>query len=67
VTQGDNRVGADSWRPTDSEVLGSLWFHAPAVGRLFPHLRAPLVIATLAGGLALWLVLGSGRAKPRRD
>jgi signal peptidase len=66
VTQGDNRVGADSWRPTDAEVLGSLWFHAPAVGRLFPHLRAPLVIAALAGGLALWLVLGSGKAKPRR-
>jgi signal peptidase len=61
VTKGDNRASEDFWRPQDSDVLGEIWIHAPGVGRYFPVFRAPIVIATLAAGLAFWLVLDWGR------
>lgn len=64
VTRGDNRASDDFWRPQDGDVLGEMWLHAPGVGRYFPVFRSPVVIATLAAGLAVWLVLDWGGRKP---
>lgn len=56
VTKGDNRTSEDQWHPHDGDVLGELWIHAPGLGRLFPRLRAPIVVASAAALLAVWLV-----------
>lgn len=64
VTKGDNRTAEDRWRPTDADVLGSMWLRAPGVGRFLPRLRAPLVIASLAAVVAVWFVLDLGK-KPK--
>lgn len=64
VTRGDNRDSDDQWRPTDDEVLGELWMRLPGVGERLPLLRAPVIVATLAALLAVWLVFDWWR-KPR--
>ncbi|MGE0134498.1 MAG: signal peptidase I [Dehalococcoidia bacterium] len=66
VTRGDNRTSDDQWRPTDEDVLGKLWVRAPGVGQFLPQLRAPLIVATLAAILAVWLVFDWWR-KPKAD
>jgi signal peptidase I len=70
VTRGDNRTSDDFWRPTDTDILGELWLHGPGVGRYFPVLRTPVVIAALASALAVWLVLdwgGRKRGQPEEE
>ncbi|MBX7111629.1 MAG: signal peptidase I [Dehalococcoidia bacterium] len=56
VTRGDNRTSDDLWRPRDADVLGKLWLRAPGAGALLPRLRAPLIVASAAAALAVWLV-----------
>lgn len=63
VTRGDNRLSDDYWRPTDDEVLGELWLHAPGVGRYVPALRSPIIIAAVASVLTVWLAWDWGRRR----
>jgi len=65
VTRGDNRTGADLWRPRPQDIAGALWLHLPRVGWLLGLLRAPLVLATAAAVVAVLLVLTSPARKRR--
>lgn len=65
VTKGDNRQSEDQWRPTDDDVLGKLWLRGPGMGTALPRLRAPLIVASVAALLAVWLVFDWW--KPRRE
>jgi signal peptidase len=57
ITRGDNRTGDDNWRPTNTDVIGALWIHVPLVGRYLPELRTPVILASLAAAMAVWVVL----------
>ena len=74
VLQGDNNDFLDAERPTEEQILGTLWVSAPAVGRASEWLRQPLHSALLVG-LATLIALGGGlgagaavrgRPQPRR-
>ncbi|HEX9977605.1 MAG TPA: signal peptidase I [Acidimicrobiia bacterium] len=56
-TQGDNNPDPDDWRPTQTDVLGSAWLRIPVIGRLMSALRSVPIIALLAGGAAIVLVI----------
>ena len=68
VLQGDNNDTIDQWKPTDADVLGGAWLHAPAVGKHV--LIAKAVILTppmpylLAGFVFLVIVLGDDKKRP---
>ena len=63
LTQGDSRTEQDPWRPKPEDIVGSLWFSLPGAGSHLALLRNPLVIAPLAAGVTVFLVLlGGGRA-----
>ena len=68
MMQGDNSDGMDPWRPEPGEILGKVWFSVPGGGRFLAMLRSPLTLATLAGGLGVFLVLGgdTGERRPRK-
>ena len=55
-TQGDNREPPDQWRPTESDIVGKLWFHIPNAGGVLPYLRSPLTLATFFGVLTFLLI-----------
>jgi signal peptidase len=61
VTRGDNRDGADQWRPRPSDVVGQRWLLVPGAGWVIAGLQSPLPLATLAGLLVAWVVFGIGR------
>jgi signal peptidase len=63
VTRGDNRLSDDYWRPVDGDVLGTLWLHAPGVGRYVPLLRSPAVIAGVAAVVVAWVAFDWGKRK----
>jgi signal peptidase I len=54
---GDNNQEKDLWYPTNSDIVGRPVFHIPSVGLILTFLRAPLVLASLAAGVAVSLVL----------
>jgi len=59
VLKGDNNSYLDVERPTQDQILGTLWVRAPAVGRATVWLRQPLHSALLVGLITL-IALGSG-------
>ncbi len=63
ITQGDNKEVFDPWRPTGDDVVGRLWFSIPVGGRLLAILQSPLLLAALASGVAVFLVLSGGEQK----
>jgi signal peptidase I len=65
IMQGDNNKGADRWRPTEEDVVGKMWFSVPGAGRFLATLQSPMLLAGLASGLAVFLVL-SGDTKEKR-
>jgi signal peptidase I len=68
VTRGDNRTSDDFWQPVDGDVLGAFWFRAPGVGRYIPVLRTPVILATLAAAVVVWVVLDTGKKRtPQPD
>ena len=65
VVQGDNKDAPDPWTPTEDDILGKMWFSVPYAGRLLAALQAPLLLAGLASGFAVFLVL-SGDTEGKR-
>ena len=59
VLKGDNNSFLDVERPTQDQILGTLWVRAPAVGRATVWLRQPLHSALLVGLITL-IALGGG-------
>ena len=57
VTQGDNKDGADVWRPTADDIVGRLWFSIPGGGQFLLRLREPMTLGLMAGGLGMLTVL----------
>ena len=68
VLKGDNNDFLDPERPADAQIVGALWFHVPAVGRLSNWLREPLHAALFMGAVALVVLggLGAGASAARR-
>jgi signal peptidase I len=59
VLKGDNNSFLDAEHPAHDQILGTLWLHAPAVGRATVWLRQPLHSALLVGLVTL-IALGGG-------
>jgi len=54
---GDNNQENDIWYPKNSDIVGRPVLHVPSVGLVLTFLRAPLVLASLAAGVAVSMVL----------
>ena len=63
VMQGDNKDGPDSWQPTENLIVGKMWFSVPGGSRYMDVLQSPLLLAGLASGVAVFLVLIGGGEK----
>ena len=64
--KGDNNSFVDPDRPTRAQLVGRLWVHVPAAGRLVAQLHKPAVAGGLAAVLVLVAGLGGGDASRRR-
>jgi signal peptidase I len=59
VVQGDNRTAPDIWHPKPKDVVGSVWLHAPRLGRVVAWIHTPIVLAALAALFVMgWILLG---------
>ncbi len=65
IMRGDNNEGKDPWRISEGDILGEMWFSIPGGGRLLAILQSPLLLAALASGVAVFLVLIGGEEKKR--
>lgn len=66
VTQGDNREGADGWRPRDVDVVGKVRWSVPVGGRLLAFVHSPIGMASFAGLVAFALAFPGGRRRRPR-
>lgn len=68
IMQGDNKKNPDLWHPTQDDIVGEMCFRVPGAGRLLAMLQSPMLLAGLASGVAVSLVLIGGEEKnrPRR-
>jgi signal peptidase len=57
VVQGDNRTGADVWRPKPADIVGSASVHIPHAIIALQLLRSPLLLALFAASFALVYLL----------
>ncbi len=53
ITQGDNRSTPDQWPLTEENIVGQPIFHIPRGAEALNLVRQPLVIAALAGVIAM--------------
>jgi signal peptidase len=67
VFKGDNNSWLDPYQPTQSELLGTLWFDVPSAGGLMALLRAPWMLALLAGALAAMAIAPALRVPTLRS
>jgi signal peptidase I len=58
TVRGDNTNGPDIWRPRPPDIVGAAWLTLPDAALPILFLRSPIVIASVAAGLATYLVLG---------
>jgi signal peptidase I len=63
VTQGDNNPTTDDWHPKASDIVGKKWVVLPKLGRALVLLQSPLILASLAMGVTVALLVG---APPKR-
>jgi signal peptidase len=67
VMRGDNTNAADLWRPRTNDILGTPVFIVPGAMPVLLFLRSPIVIASLAAALSVYLLLGLwGSPSPAR-
>jgi len=57
ILKGDNNDWLDSYRPTESEILGKYWFMIPGAGDLIRKLREPAFFTGFT--IIIILILGS--------
>ena len=57
LLQGDNNPAPDDWRPKGADIIGRAWLVIPRGGAFLALLRAPLLLASLAAGVAVALLL----------
>ncbi|MDX6472810.1 MAG: hypothetical protein QOK22_1626 [Gaiellaceae bacterium] len=67
--KGDNNDFVDSFHPTSAQLVGTMWFHVPAVGRALVWLRGThlLVLAAVGALIALLLSLFRRRRPGTRE
>jgi signal peptidase len=58
VVRGDHTSGPDIWRPRSSDVVGAAWLVVPDGALVMLFLRSPIAVASLAAGLAVYVIMG---------
>jgi signal peptidase len=59
VVQGDNRTGADTWRPKTGDIVGSETLLLPQAVIVLQFLRSPLLLGLLAAAFVfVYLLVG---------
>jgi signal peptidase len=59
VVQGDNRTGADTWRPTNADIVGAKALRLPQAVVVLQFLRSPLLLGLLAAAFVfVYLLVG---------
>lgn len=66
ITQGDNRDGADLWRPKPEDIKGKRFLLIPKGGQFLQLLRTPPALGVLAGLFAFIAVLMPPDEKEQR-
>lgn len=64
-TQGDNNEWLDPWRLAPDDIAGEEWLSVPGAGPWLERLRAPVLLAGLASGVGVFLVMIAGQKKMR--
>jgi len=70
VFKGDNNSWVDEYHPTRDELIGKLWIHLPAAGKLVEQLRIPRNMAALVAVMGVMVMTtgtGSVGRRPRRQ
>lgn len=68
LMQGDNKRHPDPWRPTEDDIVGSVWFSVPGGGTVLARLREPGIFGAAAAGFVVFAVmLGSGGPSKRPE
>ncbi|MEW6179100.1 MAG: signal peptidase I [Chloroflexota bacterium] len=49
ILKGDHNYWEDGYQPRAEEILGKLWLHLPAFGKIFAYFKNPAPFAFLAG------------------
>lgn len=58
VMQGDNAAGSDIWRPMPADIVGRSRVVVPGAMPVLLFVRSPIVAASAAAALAVYLILG---------
>lgn len=58
ILRGDNVAASDLWRPKASDILGTPQIVLPGAEPTIQLLRSPILVASVAAGLATFLVVG---------
>lgn len=66
VMRGDNANGSDIWRPKPNDILGKAQLIIPGAMPALIVARSPIVAASVAAALAVYLVLGLWAPDRRR-
>ncbi|MEX0625374.1 MAG: signal peptidase I [Chloroflexota bacterium] len=65
VMRGDNASGSDVWRPGPDDILGKAQVIVPGAMTVLLFARSPIVAASTAAALAVYLILGFWTPRPR--
>jgi signal peptidase len=67
VMRGDNTTNSDLWRPKPEAIIGAAQVVIPGAVPVLLFARSPIVAASVAAGLAAYLVLGFWAEDRRRS
>jgi signal peptidase I len=56
VMKGDHNSWLDTFRPTQPQIIGKLWFFVPHLGTTLGQIRSPMVLAVIAGIIGFMLM-----------
>ena len=66
VMRGDDAAGSDIWRPKPADIVGRSQLVVPGAMPVFVFVRSPIVAASAAAALAVYLILGLWVSDRRR-